>query len=192
VKKSKAETELTRARIVAAASNEVRRRGLAEANIAEVMRAAGLTHGGFYRHFENRDQLFLEGLRHAAAASGEVLAERAATGGAAHALEGYLSPHHRDAETPRCPYAALGSELARYPDLKPEAWRGIERQIATLSEQIGGGEDAADRATLLFAIMVGALTLSRLADDPTVSDRILSVAKRQGLKLTQPQIAPDA
>ena len=102
MKKSKAETEQTRRRIVAAAADEVRRKGLADANMGEVMSAAGLTHGGFYRHFSNREQLFEEGLKQAMAASGKLMADRAAAGGISNAIDGYLSAQHRDEDVPRC------------------------------------------------------------------------------------------
>jgi TetR/AcrR family transcriptional regulator, transcriptional repressor for nem operon len=134
VKKSKADTEQTRLRIIAAAADEVRLKGLAEANMGEVMSAAGLTHGGFYRHFANREQLFSEGLKQAMEASEKIMADRVAVGGVPHAVEGYLSRTHRDEAVPRCPYAALGSELARDPDLRAQAWAGVSAQIETLTE----------------------------------------------------------
>jgi TetR/AcrR family transcriptional repressor of nem operon len=186
VKKSKAETAQTKLRIVAAAADEVRRKGLAEANMAEVMSAAGLTHGGFYRHFANREHLFAEGLRQAMATSQKVMADRVAVGGVPHAVEGYLSVAHRDEAVPRCPYAALGSELARDPDLGAQAWAGVSAQIDTLAQGLGGGDDARDRATMIFAMMMGAMTLARLAGDGGPSDRILELARQESLATAQP------
>lgn len=184
MKKSKTETEETRRRIVAAAADEVRRKGLAEANITEVMGAAGLTHGGFYRHFANRDELVAEGAAQAMAASAKIMADRVASEGVARAIESYLSPTHRDEPVPRCPYAALGSELARDPALKGQAWRGASAQIETLAQ--GLGDKDADRATVLFALMMGALTLSRLTDDKAEADRILALARSTGVALAEP------
>jgi TetR/AcrR family transcriptional regulator, transcriptional repressor for nem operon len=185
VKKSKAETEQTRRRIVAAAADEVRRKGLADANMGEVMSAAGLTHGGFYRHFSNREQLFEEGLKQAMAASGKLMADRAAAGGISNAIDGYLSAQHRDEDVPRCPYAAMGSELARHPTLKAEAWAGVSVQIATLAHSIGDDEGANDRATVIFALMMGAMTLSRMATDEDRSDSILALARRESLAIAR-------
>jgi TetR/AcrR family transcriptional repressor of nem operon len=185
VKKSKAETEQTRRRIVAAAADEVRRKGLADANMGEVMSAAGLTHGGFYRHFSNREQLFEEGLKQAMAASGKLMADRAAAGGISNAIDGYLSAQHRDEDVPRCPYAAMGSELARHPTLKAEAWAGVSVQIATLAHSIGDDEGANDQATVIFALMMGAMTLSRMATDEDRSDSILALARRESLAIAR-------
>jgi TetR/AcrR family transcriptional regulator, transcriptional repressor for nem operon len=183
VKKSKAETEETRRRIVAAAADEVRRKGLAGANMGEVMSAVGLTHGGFYRHFPSREQLFAEGLAQAMAASESIMAERVVKGGTARAIESYLSALHRDEPVPRCPYAALGSELTRDSELKSRAWRGVSAQIEVLAQSIGGSDEARDRATVLFALMMGALTLSRLAGDKATADRILALARREGFAI---------
>jgi TetR/AcrR family transcriptional repressor of nem operon len=186
VKKSKADTEQTRLRIIAAAADEVRLKGLAEANMGEVMSAAGLTHGGFYRHFANREQLFSEGLKQAMEASEKIMADRVAVGGVPHAVEGYLSRTHRDEAVPRCPYAALGSELARDPDLRAQAWAGVSAQIETLTEGFDGEGEASDRATLIFALMMGAMTLARLAGNGEPSDRILEVARQAGLAIARP------
>jgi TetR/AcrR family transcriptional regulator, transcriptional repressor for nem operon len=185
MKKSKAEAEQTRLRIVAAAADEVRRKGLAEANMGEVMSAAGLTHGGFYRHFSNREQLFEEGLQQAMASSGKMMADRAAAGGISNAIKGYLSPQHRDEAVPRCPYAAMGSELARHPTLKDQAWAGVSSQIATLAQSLGGDDDAQDRATVMFALMMGAMTLSRMATNKESSNSILALARRESLAIAE-------
>lgn len=184
MKKSKAETEQTRRRIVAVAADEVRRKGLADANMGEVMSAAGLTHGGFYRHFSNREQLFEEGLKQAMMASGKLMADRAAAGGISNAINGYLSAQHRDEDVPRCPYAAMGSELARHPALKAESWAGVSAQIATLARSLGDDEGAKDRATIIFALMMGAMTLSRMVPDEGLSDRILALARQESLAIT--------
>ncbi len=185
VKKSKTETEETRRRIVAAAADEVRRKGLAEANMADVMSAAGLTHGGFYRHFANRDELIEEGVAQAMAMSAKIMADRVDTGGVRRAIEGYLSTTHRDEAVPRCPYAALGSELARDPELKSRAWEGLSAQIEAIARNLGRGDDARDHATVLFALMMGALTLSRLAGNDNEADRILTVARGAGFALAE-------
>jgi TetR/AcrR family transcriptional repressor of nem operon len=188
VKKSKAETEQTRRRIIAAAADEVRRKGLANANMAEAMSAAGLTHGGFYRHFGSREQLFTEAVAHAVATSHQSMADRAAAGGAEHAIEGYLSTVHRDEAVPRCPYAAMGSELARHPELRALAWDGVSAQIDTLTAELGDDADARDRATVIFALMMGAMTLSRLTGDTAGSDQLLELARRQCLAIATDRV----
>jgi AcrR family transcriptional regulator len=116
LRKSKLEAAQTRVAIVAAAANLIRRTGIAEAGLADMMAAAGLTHGGFYRHFRNKEHLVSEAL---SAAGGKALAtigRNMAKGGLNAAVDGYLSTSHRDSPTPICPFAALGSEMARCPD----------------------------------------------------------------------------
>src|SRR5580693_8270050 len=117
MRKSKVETARTRERIVKAASAEFAANGISEAALARVMAAAGLTHGGFYRHFASKDQLVLE------ACSKTVLSLVAGlellTNGKPHEqalallVDRYVSRSHRDQPRTGCPLAALGSELAR-------------------------------------------------------------------------------
>lgn len=185
MRKSNAEAAQTRKRIVEEAANEVRRRGVTDANVGDIMEASGLTHGGFYRHFQNRDQLMAEGVGHAVEAVGRLLAERIAQGGPAYAAAEYLSPERRDAEIPNCPYASIGAEMARKEQLKPIASSGLSVMIDTLTEGFDGVADARDRAILLLSTMVGALTLSRLAVPSALSDRILELAREQAVRLAQ-------
>jgi TetR/AcrR family transcriptional repressor of nem operon len=185
MKRSKADAQKTRKEIVKAAADELRRKGVAHANVSEVMASVGMTHGGFYRHFESRDQLLEEGLQLAVKASREILGERLAAGGVERAINEYLNTSHRDADVPRCPYAGLGAELARDPKLKTEASNGIADQIQTLADHLGGGDEASDRAALILSTMLGALTLARLVDDLNTSDRILELGRRQALGLAE-------
>ena len=109
--------------------------------------------------------------------------DRAAASGISNAIKGYLSSQHRDEAVPRCPYAAMGSELARHPTLKDQAWAGISAQIATLAQSLGDDEDAKDRATVMFALMIGAMTLSRMATDKNSSNNILTLARQESLAI---------
>src|ERR1700760_3682646 len=112
MKKSKAETAETRKRIVEIAARAFRSQGIEATGVAEIMAAAGLTHGGFYRHFSSKDELVAE----AVAMSLEQLvlqSERAADRGAAAALQhalDYLSPANRDDVEHNCTFAATASE----------------------------------------------------------------------------------
>ncbi|GBQ20834.1 TetR family transcriptional regulator [Gluconacetobacter sacchari DSM 12717] len=183
MRRSKADTQKTREQIVAAAADELRDKGIAGANLTDVMAAVGLTHGGFYRHFENRDQLLAEGLKRAIDVSQNLLTERLAVGGVNQAVTQYLTADHRDAKIPRCPYAGLGSELKRDPGLKAEASRGLMSQIDAIHSELGDSADAQDRAALILTTMVGALVVSRLVEDRELSDRILDLASKQSLAL---------
>jgi len=184
VKKSKAETAATRKRIIEVASEAFRSRGIHATGVAEIMATAGLTHGGFYRHFDSKEQLITEALT---LSLDELVAaaEEAADSGAGALLEHfqhYVSPEYRDNIAQTCPLAANGSELVRADEMTRRiASEGFKRIFATLARYIPAvDEDAAtDSAIGIFTNMIGALTISRLVDDPALSDRILSVTRSQ-------------
>src|SRR5262245_55975207 len=110
MRKSRAEAAETRRRIVRAAARRFREQGIAATGLADLMEAAGLTHGGFYKHFSSKDQLVAEAT---AEALGTLLEEMAALPTVGAAVAAYLSPRHRDNPASGCPLAALGGELAR-------------------------------------------------------------------------------
>src|SRR3954462_15582531 len=110
MRKSREEAAETRKRIVRAAASEFREKGIVATGLADLMKAAGMTHGGFYKHFESKDQLIAE----ACAEVGRGLSGKAgANTGKGSAGSPYLSAGHRDNPAVGCPLAALGPELAR-------------------------------------------------------------------------------
>src|SRR5258707_2973820 len=117
MKKSRIEAAKTRERIVTAAAAEFRQHGIAATGLADLMKAAGLTHGGFYRHFASKDQLVAEACSAAIASMTQRVASNASRKrgrkGLETAVADYLSTAHRDNPRDGCPLAALGSELAR-------------------------------------------------------------------------------
>jgi TetR/AcrR family transcriptional repressor of nem operon len=180
MRKSKVETAKTRERIVKAAGAEFAANGISEAALARVMAAAGLTHGGFYRHFASKDQLVLEALSKtllSLVASLELLVN-----GKPHAqalpilVDHYVSRAHRDRPRTGCPLAALGSELARK-DKKTrhaaiEGFLQLSRLIAGYLETVPLRKRA-ERSMAIVSAMVGAVTLARIAPDSRVSDSVL-------------------
>src|ERR1700755_1491772 len=110
VRKSREAAAQTRKRIVEAASCEFRKNGIVATGLNDLMKAAGLTHGGFYKHFASKDQLVAEAT---AAAVDSLLKEMAAHPTFTSAVAAYLSTGHRDNPASGCPLAALGDELAR-------------------------------------------------------------------------------
>src|SRR3954454_8495563 len=108
MRKSKAAAAETRKRIVAAAAAEFRKNGIVATGLNELMKAAGLTHGGFYKHFESKDQLVAEAC---AEAVDSVIERVRAAGPGAGAI--YLSTRHRDHPAGGCPLSAIGIELGR-------------------------------------------------------------------------------
>src|SRR5260370_15417118 len=117
MRKSRSEAAKTRERIVSAAAAEFRQHGIAATGLADLMKAAGLTHGGFYRHFESKDQPVAEACSAAIATMTERVASSASRERGRKGLEAavadYLSTEHRDNPRDGCPLAALGSEMAR-------------------------------------------------------------------------------
>jgi TetR/AcrR family transcriptional regulator, transcriptional repressor for nem operon len=177
VRKSNKEAAQTREAIVAAAADHIKRTGIAEASLADVMAAAGLTHGGFYRHFRNKEQLVAEALSAAGDKTIAVVGRNIGKGGVNAAVDSYLSTSHRDAPTPICPLAALGSEVARSGgETKAAATEVLEKLLVTLADSRSGPEARGD-AIVALATMIGAMTMARIVSDTFLSDEILNRAK---------------
>lgn len=177
LRKSNKEAAQTREAIVAAAADHIRRTGIAEASLADMMAAAGLTHGGFYRHFRNKEQLVAEALSAAGANSIAKIDRNLSKGGINAAVEAYLSTPRRDSPTPICPFAALGSDIARSGnETKSAATDVLEKLFATLAESEVGADRRGD-AIAKFSTMVGAMVLARIASGTPLSREILEHAK---------------
>jgi TetR/AcrR family transcriptional repressor of nem operon len=144
------------------------------------MRAAGLTHGGFYKHFESKDQLVAEACAEAVeTAIFERLAAAASKGAGAAAA--YLSTGHRDNPASGCPLSAIGSELARSNEkTRAAATAGFLKLVEIMVAQFGRLPPATARRRALVAVstMIGALTMSRIVTDPKLSAEILKEAEK--------------
>jgi len=159
-----------RRRILEAAGRLFRQHGFEAVTVAEIMQAAGLTHGGFYGYFASKKALF-------AGALADVLAKRPAPSGhlAAYAA-GYLTRKHRDNRAGGCPVAALAAETIRLPgDARTEMTTGLKRQFERLSRIAPGETGAQKRRAAIgsWAAMVGAMIMARVSDDPALSGEIL-------------------
>jgi TetR/AcrR family transcriptional repressor of nem operon len=180
MKVTKTQAQENRARIVETASTLFRERGYDGVSVADLMAAAGFTHGGFYKHFGSKADLMAE-----AAASGfaQSVANLAGVDAAAFVQE-YLSRQHRDALGHGCTLAALSGDAARQPELIKKAFAaGIESQLATLARADGAGDESAKREARAqrldtLAHVMGALVLSRACpDDSPLADEILEVCR---------------
>jgi TetR/AcrR family transcriptional repressor of nem operon len=185
MRKSKVETAETRRRIVETAAREFRRNGVHATGLAEVMAATSLTHGGFYRHFNSKEELVVE----ASAAGMESIIERAdaaarrpdGKSGPQAIVEAYLSMDHRDDPSEGCPLAGLGSELARASDETREVVSaGVLNFLELIAEQMPRRKHEAAKSDAIFVLsaMVGAITLSRIVTNPELSAAILRDTKR--------------
>jgi TetR/AcrR family transcriptional regulator, transcriptional repressor for nem operon len=167
-------------RIVAIAAASIRENGTAGPSVAETMKAAGLTHGGFYKHFSSRDDLVAEALGRAFDEG--LAAISSITEGAEDPLEAfvdwYVSETHRDNPATGCAVVALGADVSRGEGrLRASYGRQVEFYLASLEGLLGGGIDAGRRARVALSTMVGALILARAIDDETLSSGILGAAR---------------
>ncbi|WP_167396119.1 TetR/AcrR family transcriptional regulator [Streptomyces bobili] len=179
---TKAQAEQNRAHIVATASRLFRERGYDGVGVAELMAAAGFTHGGFYKHFRSKADLMAE-----ASASGlSQTVARTEGVDAAEFVERYVSREHRDGRGDGCTIAALGGDAARQPvDIKTEFAAGIENLLTALQAQSDTPGDADQRAARTMVIdmlahSVGAVMLSRACPDGSpLADEILDVCRKE-------------
>lgn len=178
--------EATHARIVEAASKAIRRNGYSGTAVADVMREAGLTHGGFYAHFESRDSMLEEAAVNAASSTLEALNKVAAVAPDDQAFgaiaKSYLSAAHRDNPELGCPLAALGTETPRQvPAVRHAATRHVKELIDLLARQSPewGKPGAHEHSMAVLATMVGALVLARVVDEPQLSDALRKAALKQ-------------
>lgn len=175
--------EATHERIVNAAGRAIRRSGYGGTGVAEIMKEAGLTHGGFYAHFESREGMLAEAADRAGADGMAVLARVAAAAPPKKALEAmlraYLSKEHVEGVETGCAIAALGSEMPRQaPKVRRVATRRIKEMIDLVARQSPdwGQPGAHDRALVTVATALGALVLARAVDDPKLSHALREAA----------------
>lgn len=173
MRKSRAEAARTRENIVASTSAMFRRQGIAATGLVELMAAVGLTRGGFYKHFDAKEQLVAEASAHAvgdvAAAIGSAVRQGRRGTPLQRTLDAYLTVQHRDHPEGGCLFAALGPELARgSAEVRTAASVGLERMLDVFQQDMARAD-----AVVALAASVGALTLARLASDTAASEAIL-------------------
>jgi TetR/AcrR family transcriptional repressor of nem operon len=189
MKITKAQAQANRERVVETASKLFRERGYDGVGVADLMAAAGFTHGGFYKQFGSKSDLMAE-----SAACG--IAQTVALSAGADAPEFvryYLSREHRDARATGCTMAALGGDAARQSDaVRAEFAAGIENLLTVLCPE-GGAGDGADtgqaraRSLDMLAHAVGAIVMSRACpDDSPLADEILAACRDQILASMSP------
>ena len=180
---SRKQKEATHERIVEAAARAIRRSGYGGTGVAEIMKDAGLTHGGFYAHFASREAMLAEAADRAGAEAVAASARIAATAPAEQALHrllhAYLSKEHVKSVEMGCPVAALGSEMPRQAaEVRRAATRRIKEMIDLVARQSPdwGQPGAHQHALVTVATMVGALVLARAVDDLRLSDSLRDAA----------------
>ncbi len=180
--------ERTRQRVLREAANAIRAEGPDRIGVAGLMAKAGLTHGGFYAHFESKDDLVAQAITQMFDDRYKLFVTRTdgvdPAQGLTKFVDGYLSARHRDDTSQGCPLPTLSGELARMPEIArkrfAEGGDRITKAVVALLKSIGVA-DAQDFALSMIAEMVGAVSLSRVATDPARSNRILK-ASRDSIK----------
>jgi TetR/AcrR family transcriptional repressor of nem operon len=168
---SRKDTELHRQQVIDGAATLLRERGVAGVNVGQLMAEAGLTHGGFYRHFTSKDELVALALEKALADQREWVAGLSER----ELIEWYLSPAHRDDPAHGCTMGALGSEIGRGDDASREAFAdGFASYLDTFA-----GLEGRDREEALarYATMVGALVIARATAGDPLSEEALEAAR---------------
>jgi TetR/AcrR family transcriptional regulator, transcriptional repressor for nem operon len=182
-----AHKEATRRRILEAAGQAFRERGVAETGVDEVMRRAGLTHGGFYAHFADKTELIAEACAAAFEAAVPNLDRIAAAPTPAMRarllIDSYLGTRHRDNRGSGCLVVAVGADMARLTGAARAGYaRGFAQHLARLAEALRLDPDPLrnrERVTLLMSSLVGALLFARAIDDPAQSEAMLHAMRRQ-------------
>jgi TetR/AcrR family transcriptional regulator, transcriptional repressor for nem operon len=170
MKVSREQVAENRRRILEAAGRLFRERGFEAVSVAEIMKAAGLTHGGFYGYFRSKDDLIGQAV---ADALGDTAAPSADL--ATYAAD-YLTAAHRDDLAGGCATAGLAAETIRQaPGARSEMTAGLRRQIDRLARTAPGATPSERREAAIgsWAAMVGAMILARMSDDPDLSEDML-------------------
>jgi TetR/AcrR family transcriptional repressor of nem operon len=177
--------EHTRERIVKAAARRFRGRGHEGAAIAELMHDLRLTHGGFYRHFTSKDELFVEAFGYALQERGHRIAAAVAQAPPGMALkiviDTYLDVAHCDDVAAGCPVAALASELARCPrSMRIALQAALKDHIHRMATYVPGEteEERESKARVLFSGMAGTLSVARLLTDSQQRAQLLQDARQ--------------
>jgi TetR/AcrR family transcriptional regulator, transcriptional repressor for nem operon len=185
-RKTASRKEITHERIVEVAARAIRRSGYDGTGVADIMKEAGLTHGGFYAHFPSREVLLAEAADRAGAEAVALSEQIAASVPPEQALpsmvRAYLSKEHCEDIENGCPVSALGSEMPRQaPVVRRAATRRIKEMIDVVARQLPdwGQPGAHEQALMTVATMVGTMVLARAVDDPKLSKSFLETALKK-------------
>jgi TetR/AcrR family transcriptional regulator, transcriptional repressor for nem operon len=179
MKVSREEAAQSRERIIEVAARLFRERGFDSIGVVDLMKFAGLTHGGFYRHFASKEDLMAQASARALEDSldaSHLVIERGGENALSAIASAYLSPAHRDRPGEGCALAALGAEAARHgPSVRGAFTQGVRSLVDMLTRLLPSKSKRAKReqALAILASMVGALVLARAVDDAELSEEVL-------------------
>ena len=190
---SKEHKQETHARIVRKASVRLREKGAHGIGVADLMKEAGLTHGGFYAHFDSREALVIEAFAHAMDRSVEqwrkIAAETTPEKRLSTIIDSYVSTVHRDDPGRGCAVPTLGAEIARESAKTRKAFSAkLDQLIDVMADQIPDvpRKTARRQAMGTLATMMGTLVMSRVAGSGELSDEILAAGREAALARAVP------
>lgn len=185
---SRAQAEANREAVINVASRLFRENGFDGIGLKDLMKGAGLTQGGFYKQFKSKDDLAALASRRAMESAIRRWSSVAASSpdSLRAVIDLYLSTGHRGETGDGCPLVALGSDAVRQSaEVRAPFQDGIKAHLQVLEEMMpaDGEPDANEKAMVTLALMVGAVTLSRIVTDPELSDRFLAAAASEVKRL---------
>jgi TetR/AcrR family transcriptional repressor of nem operon len=173
----------SREAITASAAALLRERGIKSSSVMDVMKGAGLTVGGFYNHFDSKEDLFVEVLQNASRANWNNLL-KSARGDSPRAralsvIRQYLSRRHRDCKDTGCPWPGAAAEVARAGEPYRSALeKELSSFIKSFAQMIDVGSESREKAVALLVLMYGALSLSQAVAGTRLSDEFLQSGKK--------------
>ncbi|GAB2837533.1 TetR/AcrR family transcriptional regulator [Pseudoduganella ginsengisoli] len=183
MKVSREQAALNRERIVETAATLFRERGYDGIGVADLMKGAGLTHGGFYGHFSSKEDLLAEACAKALEQSVEKWRQRVANAPDAARqaiIDAYLTPRHCDNPGAGCAVTALAADVSRCgPAARDALAQGVREQLAILAPLEQGANDKEKRRQAIadYAAMVGAIVLARLFADAAQANEVLDAVR---------------
>jgi TetR/AcrR family transcriptional regulator, transcriptional repressor for nem operon len=173
----------SREAITASAAALLRERGIKSSSVMDVMKGAGLTVGGFYNHFDSKEDLFVEVLQNASRANWNNLL-KSARGDSPRAralsvIRQYLSRRHRDRKDTGCPWPGAAAEVARAGEpYRSTLEKELSSFIKSFAQMIDAGSESREKAVALLVLMYGALSLSQAVAGTRLSDEFLQSGKK--------------
>ncbi|SIO54245.1 transcriptional regulator, TetR family [Burkholderia sp. GAS332] len=172
----------THERIVQVAARRLRERGIDGISVGDIMKEAGLTVGGFYKHFDSRDALVTEAFILALQDIEHI--QDALKTAPQRAISTYVSGSHRNNVGRGCPISALVNDVARAPDATRKVFtERVSEIIDLLAQSFSETESAHDKAVMIFSACVGSIALARAVQDPSLSNKIIEGALKEMLKM---------
>lgn len=187
---SKGHREETRQRILETASRLFQEKGVDRVGVDEIMRTCGLTHGGFYVHFKNKEQLIAEACALAVDQRADEWKEQLRGLPPQEAFAAFLDGYMECAGSGDCPFASLGADVARHgKEVRKAYTRKVEELVSFMTEELACGRE---EAILAIVAVSGAISVASASSDPDFSREILETTRRNLVQLWVTRCGPKA